>query len=49
MPFAQQPADVSEEESTTGVVWIAICFAEFVVKSMITTPCVNIELIEFRF
>jgi len=35
---AEQPSNVSEEESPTGVVWIRVSLGEFVMDSVITSP-----------
>ena len=42
--LAQQPADVSEEETASGVVRISISFAKFVVDAVISAPFVNVVL-----
>lgn len=38
MLTAQKPADVSKEESSSGIMWIGIGFAEFVMNSMVSSP-----------
>src|SRR5699024_8069391 len=42
--FAHEPAHVSKEKSTVGVVWIGVCLRVLVMHSMVTTPHVNVIL-----
>ncbi|GBM56841.1 hypothetical protein AVEN_227347-1 [Araneus ventricosus] len=41
---AQQPSNMSENESALDVVWICIGFGEFVVDSVIPAPYVDVIL-----
>lgn len=36
-----QPANVSEEEATIGIMWISISFGIFMMDTMISYPIVN--------
>jgi len=41
---AQQPANVSKEKPTSGIVRVGIRFTEFVMDSVVSTPFVNMIL-----
>lgn len=37
----QQPTNMSEEESTSSIVWVSICLRVFVVHTMVSSPINN--------